>query len=220
MLFASPPSPLPKITAPTAEICAKANPSPEGKALLTPGIKPADYQKSLENKKLSVDSVHFLAHGLPPKDSVCWGAQSCRLVAGKLSAPELDMLKGLELWLKTPNAALLGNISACIPKIDFTGPAGWCGQAALWMGMPALAAGAIAGAILLAAGLKVGVPMPHIPKPKLPIPVGPITPEMLLQFAIPPIPPIPPLDQPKLMKILLPFIDLGKAVALGTITCC
>jgi hypothetical protein len=46
---------------------------------------------------------------------------------------------------------------------------------------------------------------------------------MLLQFQIPqlpPIPPIPVLDQPKLMKLLFPFIDLGKGVAIGSIKCC
>src|SRR5205809_2827095 len=103
MLFSTPPAPLPKITAPTAaEICEKSKPSPEGKALLTPGMKPPEFQKSLETKKLGVDSVHFLAHGFQPKDSLCWGAQSCRLVAGKLSPPELDMLKHLELCLKAP----------------------------------------------------------------------------------------------------------------------
>jgi hypothetical protein len=222
MLFSTPPAPLPKITAPTAaEICEKSKPSPEGKALLTPDMKPPEFQKALEQKKLGVDSVHFLAHGMQPKDSICWGAQSCKLVVGKLSPPELEMFKGLELWLKTPNAALLGNISACIPKIDFTGPAGWCGQAALWVGMPALAAAAIAGAILLCAGLKVGVAMPPIPKPKIPIPpLGLLTPEIMLKFPLPPVPPLPVLAQPKLMKILLPFIDIGKLVACGKVSCC
>jgi len=222
MLFSTPPAPLPKITAPTAaEICEKSKPSPEGKALLTPGMKPPEFQKALETNKLGVDSVHFLAHGMQPKDSICWGAQSCRLVAGKLSLPEMDMLKGLEVWLKTPNAAFLGNISACIPKIDFTGPAGWCGQAALWIGLPGLSAAAIAGAILLCAGLKVGVAMPPIPKPKIPIPpLGLLTPEILLKFPLPPVPPLPVLNQPKLMKILFPFIDLGKLVACGKVSCC
>jgi hypothetical protein len=32
--------------------------------------------------------------------------------------------------------------------------------------------------------------------------------------------PIPVLDQPKLMKLLLPFIDLGKLVAIGKVKCC
>src|SRR3954470_12496279 len=164
MFFNKPAPDLPKITAPTAaEICEKSKPSPQGKALLKPDMKPAEYQKSLETNKLSVDSVHFLAHGLPPKDAICWGAQSCRLAGPKLCMPEMDMLKALECWLKNPTPELMAAISGCIPKIDFTGPAGWCGQAALWIGMPALAAAAIAGAILLAAGLKVGVAMPPIP---------------------------------------------------------
>ena len=140
---------------------------------------------------------------------------------GGLAISGYEMLKGLELWLKVPNAALLGNISACIPKIDFTGPAGWCGQAALWIGMPALAAAAIAGAIMLCAGLKVGVAMPPIPKPKIAIPpLGLLTPEIMLQFPLPPVPPLPVLEQPKLMKILLPFIDIGKLVACGKVSCC
>jgi hypothetical protein len=221
MLFSSPPSPLPKITAPTAaEICEKSKPSPEGKALLKPDMKPAEYQKSLETNKLGLDSVHVLAHGLPPMDAICWGAQSCKLVMPKLCGPELDMLKGLELWLKAPTPDLLLGISGCIPKIDFTGPAGWCGQAALWIAMPSLVAAAIAGAILLAAGLKVGVPMPAIPKPKIALPpFGLLTPEIMLKFPLPPVPPLPVLEQPKLMKILLPFIDLGKGVAFGSITC-
>jgi len=41
-----------------------------------------------------------------------------------------------------------------------------------------------------------------------------------LQLAMPQIAiPIPFLDQAKLMKLLFPFIDLGKGVALGTIRC-
>jgi hypothetical protein len=42
----------------------------------------------------------------------------------------------------------------------------------------------------------------------------------MLQFPLPPVPPLPVLEQPKLMKILLPFIDIGKLVACGKISCC
>src|SRR5882762_7812734 len=123
-MFAKPAADLPKITAPTAaEVCEKSKPSPEGKALLKPGMKPAEYQHALEKNKMSVDSVHFLAHGLPPKDGICWSAQSCRLVAPKLSMPEMDALKATEAWLKNP-AAGFKDISACLGKVDFTGPGG------------------------------------------------------------------------------------------------
>src|SRR5438105_4785733 len=232
MFFTTPPTPLPKIPAPSAaEICAKSNPSPEGKALLTPAMKPPEYLHALEKNKMSVDSVHFLAHGLPEKDAICWACQGCRLVGPKLSMPEMDALKFTEAWLKNPIPGLLVSITGALGKVDFTGPGSWAAQAALWVkvpgappippipGMPAvgLVAAAVIGAILLAAGLKVGVPMPAIPKPKLQLPMLPLPPELLLQLLKPQlaIPPIPVLNQPKLMKLLFPFINLGKGVALG-----
>ena len=221
-MFAKPAAELPKIPAPTAaEICAKSKPSPEGKALLTPGMTPAQYQHALEKNKMSVDSVHFLAHGLPPKDAICWACQGCRLVTPKLSMPEMDALKFTEAWLKLPSPDLLASMSLSLGKVDFTGPGGWAAQAGLWMSIPALVAAAVAGAILLAAGLKVGVAMPPIPKPKLELPMLPLPPEMLLKLKMPQLAiPIPVLDQPKLMKLLLPFIDLGKLVAIGKVKCC
>ena len=143
------------------------------------------------------------------------------MVGPKLSMPEMDLLKLTEAWLRNPLPDLLASISACMLKVDFTGPASWSAQAALWLGPQAmLVAAAVMGAILLAAGLKVGVAMPPIPKPRFPLPMLPLPPEMLLQLKIPQIViPIPVLDQPKLMKLLFPFIDLGKGIAIGSIRC-
>ena len=222
MLFSKPPPDLPKVTSPkAAPVCEKSKPSPEGKALLKPDMTPPQYLHSLKENKMSVDSVHFLAHGLPPPDAICWAVQACRLVAPKLSPIELDALKLTEAWLKLPAPNLMASISVAVPKCDFTGPAGWAGQAALWIAIPSLVAAAVAGAILLAAGLKVGVAMPPIPQLKIPLPMVPLTPEFLLKLPkLPPPPPIPVLDQPKLMKLLLPFIELGIAVAMGKVRCC
>jgi hypothetical protein len=186
-------------------------------------MTPPQYLHTLEKNKLSVDSVHFLAHGLPEKDAICWACQGCRLVAPKLSVPEMDVLKLTEGWLRNPVPALLASIGTSMLSVDFTGPASWAAQAALWLGVPGVppVAAAVIGAILLAAGLKVGVAMPAIPKPKLQLPMVPLTPEMLLQLAVPQLAvAIPVLNQPNLMKLLLPFIDLGKGVAAGTIRCC
>lgn len=231
MFFSAPAPSLTKVTAPTAaEICAKSNPSAQGKALLTPTMTPPEYFQTLEKNKLPVDQVHFLAHGLPDKDGICWACQSCRLTAPKLSMPEMDALVHTEGWLKNPLPDLRGSISASLGKVDFTGPASWAAQAAMWVGMPAvpglpavnLVAAAVAGAILLAAGLKIGAAMPPIPMPKIPIPTGPPTPEFLAKLKLPQvaIPPIPVLDQLKLVKPLLPFLDIGKGVAGGSIKCC
>ena len=127
-------------------------------------------------------------------------------------------------------------ILASLGKVDFTGPGSWAAQSAMWAkvpgappipaipGMPAvnLVAAAVAGAILLAAGLKIGPAMPPVPKLKLDLPKVPPPPEMLVQLPklqVPPQPPIPVMNQPKLMKLLLPFIALGKDVASGKVKC-
>jgi uncharacterized protein DUF6931 len=232
MLFSRPAPQLSRITAPSAaEICEKSKPSPQGKALLQPGMTPGQYQAALEKNKMSVDSVHFLAHGMQPTDSVCWACQASRMNAGKLSGPELDALKGTECWLKNPLAGNRGSMAAALGKVDFTGPGSWAAQAGMWTPIPGapaipgaagLTAAAVAGAIMLAAGLKIGPPMPAVPAPKLALPLAPPTPEMLLSLKkpqIPVLPALPVLDQPKLMKLLFPFIDLGKGVANGSVTC-
>jgi hypothetical protein len=227
MFFSRPIVELPKITAPTAsEICARSNPSSEAKALLTPTMTPPQYLNTLEKNKLSVDSVNFLAHGLPEKDGICWAAQGCRLVTPKLSAPELDALKATEGWLRNQTPDLRNSVNASLGKVDFTGPASWAAQAAMWSGAPSvpgisLVAAAVVGAILIAMGLSIGTAMPAIPKPRLQVPMMPLSPEMFLQLQKPQLAMnIPALDQPKMMKPLLPFIDLGKGVALGNVKCC
>ena len=142
--------------------------------------------------------------------------------------PEMDALKLTEAWLKNPIPDLHAGILGCLGKVDFTGPAGWAAQAAAWVKMPGAPAGgiglvaaAVVGAILLAAGLKIGPAMPQFPQPKMALPMLPLAPEMLLKLVAPQLPlAIPVLDQAKLMKLLFPFIDLGKGVAAGTIKCC
>jgi hypothetical protein len=86
--------------------------------------------------------------------------------------------------------------------------------------MPAVALtpAAIIGCILLAAGLKVGPAMPSAPTPKLALPQLPLPPGMSLP-KLPSAPAMPALEQPKLVKLLTPFIDLGKGVAHGKIKC-
>jgi hypothetical protein len=153
------------------------------------------------------------------------------MVMMKLSGPELDALKSAEAWLKNPSVGAQGALTTALGKVDFTGPGGWAAQGALWAakpapvvpGMPsvALVAMSVAGAILLAAGLRVGAPMPATPQPKLQLPMVALSPAMLLQMQAPQLaaPAVPALVQPPLMNMLLPFIQLGKGVATGSVTC-
>src|SRR5260221_8922405 len=195
MFFSSPIPDSAKVPAPTgAEICAQSKPSPEGQALLEPGMTPGEYQGALEKNKMPVDSVNFLAHGMQPTDSVCWACQASRMTAPKLSSPELDALKCTECWLKNPLAGMRGSMAGALGKVDFTGPGSWAAQAGMWAPVPGapgipgaagLTAAAVVGAIMLAAGLEIGPAMPAVPSPKLALPLGPLTPQMLLALQRP-----------------------------------
>src|SRR5258708_32738029 len=99
-------------------------------------MTPPEYLHALEKNKLSVDSLHFLAHGLPEKDSICWAAQSSKAVGPKLSAPEMHSLGLTEAWLKNPTPQAHAAIGEALQKAAFTGPGSWTAQSAMWDKVP------------------------------------------------------------------------------------
>lgn len=238
MLPPKPPTPLPKIQAPTAaEVCAKSKPSPASQALLKPGQTPPEYLATLEQNQQSVDAVNFLAHGMPERESVWWACQSSRQVEGKLNPADKSALTAAESWVKNPTPQTQANAAAAAAQTDYTGPGAWAAQAAAWsqpttpapaiaaaapktaVPPPGLAAPAAAGSVMLASGLAKGPPMPPVPKPKLDAaalaaakPTLPPPPKMP---TVPSPPPIPEVDQAKLAPQVQPFLDLGKDVASG-----
>jgi hypothetical protein len=229
-LFKRPAAPLPKITAPTAaDLAAKSKPSPAAQTLVKPNQTPAEYIAALEQNKQSTDAVNALAHGMEERDSVHWACQSSRKVGDKLNAEDTTALQAAESWVKTPSPENQAAAQAAASKTDFTGPGGWAAQAAAWSQNPApaaaagapaaanptagLAAPAVAGAVLLAAGLANRPAMAPAKKPVVPQAPGVVTPTVASAPAA--APQLPPVDQNKQSKMLQPFIDLGKDVASG-----
>jgi hypothetical protein len=223
---------LPKIKAPTAaELAPKINPQPAAQSLLKPEMTPAEYLGVLEENKLSNDAVNLLANGMPERESTWWACQSSRKVADKLNPEDTAALAAAEAWVKHPTYDTGAAAAAAAAKTDFSGPGGWAAQAAAWSqeaaqaakaaegakaaaAAPNLTASAVAGAVLLAAGLTKRPAMPAANKPVIEMPA-------LESLPLPPLETpaattvIPPVDQDKLAKLLQPFIDLGKDVASG-----
>jgi hypothetical protein len=229
-LFKNPVVQLPKLTTPSAaDLAAKANLQPASQALLKPGMTSSEYIHNLEGNKQSLDAVNALAHGMPERESVHWACQSSQKVADKLNPEEKAATQAAEAWVKNPTDATQASAAAAASKTDFKGPGGWAAQAAAWSQTPAAAAkpaagaiaappapalapAAVAGAVLLAAGLTTRPPMAAPQKPDLQ--VQPVTiPKVQGPSATQPL--SPPVDQAKLAKPLQPFIDLGKDVASG-----
>jgi hypothetical protein len=225
-----------KITSPTSEIAGKYNPHPEAKALLQPGQTPTQYSAALENGKFSQDHIHFLAHGMPERESVGWACQSSSKVADKLEPSDKSALQAAQQWVKNPTPANKAAAAAAAAKTNYQGPGAWAAQGAAWSkspsvpGAPAapqapgLTGHAVSGSVMLAAA-KASGKMPAIPKaPTLPtIPKAPTLPTIpkapTLNAPAPPAPPqfqAPSLAQrTEMAKIHQPFIDLGKGIAGG-----
>jgi hypothetical protein len=182
--------PLIRIQAATAaEICREFELDPAAKALLVSGQNPTDFLQALEKNRLSGEAVKLLAYGLPERETVWWLCQSSRVVETNLNLAEKEALVAAENWVKDPSPANKAAADEAADKTDMTGPAGWAAQAAAWSTHPApytpkgtipitpagptagLTAPAVAGGILLAAGL-VGKPaMPEVEIPDLNTPV-------------------------------------------------
>jgi hypothetical protein len=182
--------PLIRIQAVTAaEICQEFELDPAAKALLVPGQNPTDFLQALEKGRLAGEAVKLLAYGLPEREAVWWLCQSARVVEGNLNLAEKEALEAAEKWVKVPSSGNKEATGEAAAKTDMTGPGGWAAQAAMWSTHPApytpkgtipitpagptdgLTAPAVAGGILLAAGL-VGKPaMPEVKIPDLNAPV-------------------------------------------------
>jgi len=178
--------PLIRIQAATAfEVCREFELDPAAKALLVPAQTPTDFLQALEKNRLSGEAVKLLAYGLPEREAVWWLCQSSRVVETNLNQAEKEALLAAEKWVKDPSPANKVAAREAADKTDMTGPGGWAAQAAAWSTHPApyspkgtipltpvgptdgLTAPAVAGGILLAAGL-VGKPaMPEVKIPEL-----------------------------------------------------
>jgi Family of unknown function (DUF6931) len=235
MLFFKSPAPqLTKIQAPTAaELAPKFKPQPEAQALLKPDQTPGEYLQVLEDNKHSMDGVKMLAHGMPERESVWWACQSSQQVSGKLNVADQKALTAAQNWVKNPTAENQAAAAAAAGQTDRTGPGGWAAQAAAWSKNPTttsqvssgsvpaaggapegMAASAVAGSVLLAAGLANRPAMPEVKAPSPAMPTAPALQAQAPAVAQPQME-VPAVDRNKLSKALKPFLDIGKDVASG-----
>jgi hypothetical protein len=234
-----------KITSPTAaEVAGKYEPHPEAKALLTPGQTPTQYTAALQKGNFSQDHIHFLAHGMPERESVGWACKSSAKVSDKLAPSDKTALQSAQAWVKNPTPANQAAAAAAASKTNYQGPGAWAAQGAAWSktpgapakpGTPAapnLAGHAVAGSVMLAAALSVPK-APAMKEPTLQAPTAPKAPTLqaptlpkaptfqVPKFAVPkvptvapPPPPTPP-ERAAAAKVHKPFIEMGHGIASG-----
>jgi uncharacterized protein DUF6931 len=158
-----------KIEAQTAEeVCAKFPMSDVGRSHLKPNMRPSDFLNSLIANSVFVDAVQFLARALPKREAVWWSCVCTReLPLSEGTADFEAAVKAAEEWVYRPNEENRRKAEKAGNAITASHPSRWNAMAAFWSG-GSLAPGdapevkppddftakAVAGAVLMAAGLE------------------------------------------------------------------
>lgn len=156
-----------KVKAATAaEVCERWEVPSEARALLKPSATPREYLDALVAARQLRAAIGFLAHALPPREAVWWGALCVKHVSpGALPAPETDALRAAVTWVLDPTEPNREAAKGPGEKAGIATPAGALATAASWTGGtlapplprvapvvpgPWLPAKAVAGAVVLA----------------------------------------------------------------------
>ena len=111
--------------------------SDEGKAAMTPEMKPDEFIAALLERKLIADSLHFLAHVLPKRQSVFWAMSCARQSRGNAEPAAEAALKAAEKWIADPSEQNRQECLAAANAADTTTPAGATALAAYYSsGLP------------------------------------------------------------------------------------
>lgn len=160
--------PLRKVRAATAaEVCEHFDLDPEAKPLLGPKTSPRELLDTLSAQKQYRSAIRFLAHALPHREAIWWGALCVKQVAGDapLPATEAAALKAAVTWVLDPSDATRNAAKTPAEAAGVETPSGGLATAVTWTGGtlappmpkvppvvpgPYLPAKAVAGAVLLA----------------------------------------------------------------------
>ena len=229
--------PLVKISSPTAAgVCQEYKPQPEALQLLKPNLAPNQYVDSLQQNHLSDESIKFLAHGMPERESVWWATQSAQKVATPANPADHAAIQAADAWVKNPSEATRQQAAAAAAKTDFQTPGAWAAQAAAWSqpkvpapvppgtpAVPRLTPHAVSGSVMLAAAMAAKPPAPpKLAVPQSKAPAAPAPPALTVPKMTPPAIPIPEAPKPltpqqrvEVAKAHEPFVNLGTDIASG-----
>lgn len=140
--------------------------SEEAAEVVSADAPPEAVLEVLYKGKHMVDVVNFLAHGLPPREGVCWAVAVTRDLHKVPSTAESDLLTLCEKWVKDPQEGTRIRLMQEGERRDSEDPLSWLCNAVAWNGSgsmgpadgpvvfpPAgLHASALLGAVALLAG--------------------------------------------------------------------
>jgi hypothetical protein len=108
-----------------AELCRRVEISESARVLLRDGQTPREFLDLLVDGRHHLDAVRWIAHSLPPRESIYWASQCARMAhSGTENEAARHALDSIDAWLLDPSDA---NRRACMPAAEAAGlgtPAG------------------------------------------------------------------------------------------------
>lgn len=186
--------------------------SPSAAGLLEEGMGVPEYLQVLQEHQLAPDAVKTLASALPQQQGVSWAATSCDVVKQGLDEADLAAVTAAAAWAGNPSPEAAEEAASAASGLGSNSPAFWAAQAAVFSQAvvltraamskdmskdAALTGQAVAGAVMLAAGMSV---TPNMAKPQPEVPMPSFSMPELPQLGIPelPIPELPSVSIPGL----------------------
>ena len=94
-----------------------------------------DFLSTMLQQKDFADAIHFMACGLPKRESIWWSCVCTRvLCSDTLSAKEQSALEAVETWVKRPNEDYRYATEFLNEDLKYQSPVGWSAQAVFWSG--------------------------------------------------------------------------------------
>ncbi len=87
----------------------------------------------------TVDMANFFAHGMPPREGVCWAVAVLREMRPEMSAADKEILALAEKWIKDPQEAVRIRLMEEAESRDSGDPIFWLCNAVAWNGSGSMA---------------------------------------------------------------------------------
>ena len=106
------------------------------KALLDDKLQTRQFFTLLSKQQLSLDAVRFLAHALPKREAIWWGACCVRTAFGDSEQSRTDRiaLETAERWVSEPDEKNRRSAESAAEATGYATASGWLAAGAFWSG--------------------------------------------------------------------------------------
>ena len=114
--------------------------SDEAEELILDDMPVHDSIEALQQSDLSFDLIQLLAHGLPVRESIWWGALCLDMRQDRWNTMQKQCIETAKEWVKSPSEELRRKAELFANRLDLNCGPSWLAQAVFWNGSGSIVA--------------------------------------------------------------------------------